>query len=251
LEKGVDRDPFAVVRALKASLKVSALHLIKAGFEARGVYLLEKCTALYWAVAQGFDVIVELLLERRVDINVADAWGNTPLHITAWGRRTNIAKVLVDLGAVQNHANHDGRVPLHLACLMGSSDIVEALRHGLTEMGVRKRLGRSSSEHAEECLSIRHKSYFLHSFERVTSTRLKSAEKEADEDSEPKESTAPEVEARERSEKYKQAEADETTVALAAVQVVFEEETDPDTTAGAQSDTAPEADELSLHLVEP
>jgi hypothetical protein len=47
------------------------------------------------------------------------------------------------------------------------------------------------------------------------------------------------------------ASGDLLQAALAAVRIVFEEETDPDTTAEAEAATAPGADATSLDLFEP
>jgi hypothetical protein len=130
LEQGITRDPVAVVRALKAAAPSSAIHLINAGFDIHGAYLLEQRTALHWAVDRGFPGIVQGLLEKGVEINPVDAWGNTPLHLAAWRGRVDATRLLVERLADEDCLNAAGQTALHLAALMGFREIVKALRHG-------------------------------------------------------------------------------------------------------------------------
>jgi ankyrin repeat protein len=150
LNEGVTRDPFAVVRALKAATPIGAMHLINTGFDIHGVHLLEQRTALHWAVERNFPAIVQTLLEKDVSVNQGDAWGNTPLHIAAWRGRTDIARMLIERQAEQSSVNHAGQIPLHLAALMDSPDIMMMLRHGRTEIHLKDLSGKSPLDYAEE-----------------------------------------------------------------------------------------------------
>jgi ankyrin repeat protein len=149
LVAGVARDPVAVVRALKAATPFSALHLIKAGFDVHGAYLLEERTSLHWAVVHGFPNVVRAILEMDVDIDPMDVWGNTPLHLAAWRGHSNIAKILLERHANENCLNQDGRTPLRLAALMGNSDVIRMLKHSTDQIHIEDNLGKSPSNYAE------------------------------------------------------------------------------------------------------
>jgi hypothetical protein len=41
----------------------------------------KKQTALFLAVSQGYRNIIELLIEKKANVNAEDAFGNTPLHV--------------------------------------------------------------------------------------------------------------------------------------------------------------------------
>ena len=48
----------------------------------------------------------------RLNINQRNRWGESPLHVAAWGSVQNV-KLLVEAGADRNARQEDGRVPLH------------------------------------------------------------------------------------------------------------------------------------------
>ena len=58
--------------------------------------------------------IVQLLLERSVDVNGTDRHQNTPLHSASSLGRLEIARVLLDHGAKPNPENDGAQTPLHL-----------------------------------------------------------------------------------------------------------------------------------------
>lgn len=79
-------------------------------------------TVLFGAVRSGKIDIIRAILERGADINAQNAYGDTPLHLTARGDGTGAAspnsdllKMLLDAGANPNLANARGDLPLHLA----------------------------------------------------------------------------------------------------------------------------------------
>jgi ankyrin repeat protein len=69
----------------------------------------------------GQDVIriVQLLLERGADAHAKDKDDATPLHIASYARRFEIARVLLDGGAVSDSVGNQGRTPLHLVAGCG------------------------------------------------------------------------------------------------------------------------------------
>lgn len=59
-------------------------------------------------------VISNLVKERKMNVNCADADGNTVLHRAARARRLQTMKTLGRLGANVKVVNNDGNTPLHL-----------------------------------------------------------------------------------------------------------------------------------------
>jgi ankyrin repeat protein len=71
---------------------------------------------LHWACAMGRSDIVELMIERVVDVNLPSPQGATPLAIAANMNFTPIARTLLDAGAEVDFCV-DGRSPLFVALL--------------------------------------------------------------------------------------------------------------------------------------
>lgn len=53
---------------------------------------------------------------QQLDINQANRWAETPLHVAAWGSLTAVEKLL-EAGADRSIRQEDDQVPLHCACL--------------------------------------------------------------------------------------------------------------------------------------
>lgn len=67
------------------------------------------------------------LVERRVDVDAAQADGMTALHWAAWHDEVEMAKLLVSAKGNVKAANRYGVTPLSLACTNGNTAIVELL----------------------------------------------------------------------------------------------------------------------------
>jgi ankyrin repeat protein len=67
------------------------------------------------------------LLERRADVNAAQADGATALHWAVWRDDAEMAEMLIRAGADVKAANSLGVTPLGLAAAAGNATIVEAL----------------------------------------------------------------------------------------------------------------------------
>ncbi|XP_028661525.1 ankyrin repeat and death domain-containing protein 1A [Erpetoichthys calabaricus] len=74
-------------------------------------------TALHFAVAGGHRDVVELLVKRKVRVDVADKYGITPLHLGAWFGYADIMRMLVQEGANQKALNQEGMNILHCAAI--------------------------------------------------------------------------------------------------------------------------------------
>ena len=69
--------------------------------------------------------IVELLVERGLDVNAQDCDGNTPLHLAMSPFQREVAKYLVDSGADPEIKNWKGISPHKMV----QQDIVTFLNH--------------------------------------------------------------------------------------------------------------------------
>lgn len=62
------------------------------------------------------------LYPRQLDINQVNRWGETPLHVAAWGSVGCVAKLL-EAGAARDVAQEDQQIPLHCAGLSNRGEI--------------------------------------------------------------------------------------------------------------------------------
>lgn len=84
---------------------------------------------LHLAAHYGHAEIVELLLHNNapVDLRSKNAMANTALHAALAGRRTAVAKILLDAGADANATQHGGWTPLHSAAASGDREAIDLL----------------------------------------------------------------------------------------------------------------------------
>ena len=67
------------------------------------------------------------LIRQRVDVNLPDVDGSTPLQWAAHWNDLEMVKVLLAAGAKPTVANRYGVTPLHEAATIGSASVVSAL----------------------------------------------------------------------------------------------------------------------------
>ncbi|KAH6883514.1 hypothetical protein B0T10DRAFT_551286, partial [Thelonectria olida] len=84
-------------------------------------------TALGIACAKGNVEVVEMLLEARADITIANSNGWTPLGLASANGHVEVVKLLFDRGADVTVANNDGWTPMHAALLKGHVEVVKLL----------------------------------------------------------------------------------------------------------------------------
>ena len=89
-------------------------------------------TALHWAIREGCDAGVDILLEAGADPNkveeAEDGDGATPLNLAAWGARTAMVKSLLAHGADPHARNgRRQRTALFAAAGAGDAEIVRIL----------------------------------------------------------------------------------------------------------------------------
>nr|XP_015913873.2 serine/threonine-protein phosphatase 6 regulatory ankyrin repeat subunit A-like [Parasteatoda tepidariorum] len=81
--------------------------------------------SLFFAIQQGYDGIVSLLLNRRADVNIVFENDVSPLHLAASRGHSEIIKILLDRGADSNKQNSQYRKPIELAVWYGHLDSVK------------------------------------------------------------------------------------------------------------------------------
>lgn len=79
------------------------------------------------AAHMGYDDWVTLFLDRGVDVNRRDRWGNTALHRACRTKRASTVKLLLERGAEPDLATPDNRAPLIEAATSGCLECVELL----------------------------------------------------------------------------------------------------------------------------
>jgi ankyrin repeat protein len=79
--------------------------------------------ALLWAAEHGLEAIATLLLDQGADVNAADQFGNTSLHLAV--RYPQLVRLLLERGARVDARNAFGDTPLHRA--VGDKRVVELL----------------------------------------------------------------------------------------------------------------------------
>lgn len=83
------------------------------------------------AISSNNKYIFDILLKNKIDVNMRDPLGRTPLHHAVFYRDIDTTTHLLEHGADPNIQDHDGKTPLHLAIRWGSLERVKLmLEHG-------------------------------------------------------------------------------------------------------------------------
>ena len=85
------------------------------------------CNDLLEAAREGHDECVERLIVAGADLNVVNAYGQTPLHIAACMGQDTLCKTLIEAGADVIVVNVYGQTPLHQAAYMGQNPVCKTL----------------------------------------------------------------------------------------------------------------------------
>ena len=84
-------------------------------------------TPLHWAALNGNSNVMQLLLERKADPNSATSFGCTPVHMAAGKGNKDVVQLLLNRGANVNITNKRRETPLHDAAERGHKDVVQLL----------------------------------------------------------------------------------------------------------------------------
>jgi len=98
-------------------------------------------TPLHWAAAQGHNDVVALLLANKADVNIKASNGYTPLHGAALAGHVEVVKLLLANNADPNARADDGGTALHLAASRGHLEIVELLLAGKADINAKAQNG--------------------------------------------------------------------------------------------------------------
>nr|XP_036576344.1 ankyrin repeat protein [Colletotrichum truncatum]KAF6783069.1 ankyrin repeat protein [Colletotrichum truncatum] len=94
------------------------------------------CKTLITASSMGHLEVVEVLLENRVDVSVADNNGWTPLHAASSNGHFQVVKALLENNADVSVSNNFGCTPLHTASYKGHLQVVWVLLENKAEASV-------------------------------------------------------------------------------------------------------------------
>ena len=84
-------------------------------------------TPLHWAARNGKGDIIQVLLHREADPDLANRYGWTPLHLAAEYGHKDVVQLLLKGGAERNKADVQGETPLFNAARKGHKDVVQLL----------------------------------------------------------------------------------------------------------------------------
>ncbi len=89
---------------------------------------------------------VGVLLDRRVDMNVVNESGNTPLHYACIRGHVDVVRELLDRGAQVNVRSGLDWTPLHWACMRGHMDVVRELVERGADMDAVNNWGETAAD---------------------------------------------------------------------------------------------------------
>ena len=94
---------------------------------------------VYWedAVKNGNVAVVQDLLDRGIDVNARDRYGQTGLMLAAHAGHRIVVQLLIDHDANLNVTAKFGLSALMLAVVAGHEDVARALAHGGAELSLR------------------------------------------------------------------------------------------------------------------
>ena len=114
-------------------------------------------TAWHWAAMYGHIGVLRLMEKYKLDVDVRDRQGNTPLHVSlgnsfsnVHGRHAEVVRLLLSMGADPNALNDAHEPPLFSAStLVGRADAAAALlANERTDVGLRDKDGNTALHRA-------------------------------------------------------------------------------------------------------
>ncbi|SPR13315.1 ankyrin repeat-containing protein [Orientia tsutsugamushi] len=98
---------------------------------ARNTFSTQNKHMLPYIASQGDIELLQYLIDHGINVNTANHWGNTALHVASNRGNTPMVKLLLDNNASPNPQDINSNTPLHLATSNGHVDIIRLLlNHG-------------------------------------------------------------------------------------------------------------------------
>lgn len=115
-------------------------------------YSIDGFTPLGLATYFGNEEICKLLIRNRADVNMPanNGFNVFPIHSAVAIKSYNIAKMLIDAGAMVNVKQQAGFTPLHAAAQQGDIEMIILLLEHNAEVDVRMEGGKLPADLAEE-----------------------------------------------------------------------------------------------------
>ena len=111
-------------------------------------------TALLWAVLNGHRAVAEQLLAGRADVHKRDNAQWTALLFAVRNRNTHMANLLLDMGADVSATIKGGYTALHLAVYCGAPALIRLLVQKGASMSIRSSNGNTPLEYAVRCKKV-------------------------------------------------------------------------------------------------
>lgn len=133
VEKGVKFTPNALLFAAEASRRtanpIEVFQYLVEDLKIKPTVLSKNKESVLHFIAkkENQSAIVTYFLSKGVEVNVADAEGNTALMYAATGRDVALVNLLLEKGAKVNEANAKGETAIFQAVKSGSVDVINAL----------------------------------------------------------------------------------------------------------------------------
>lgn len=90
--------------------------LLEAGVDVDCQVPTTKDSALVLAASRGHVDIAKMLIKFKADPQLANAYGNTPLHVSAKIGNVELCRLIISAGGVVDCVNNKGSSPLHFTC---------------------------------------------------------------------------------------------------------------------------------------
>jgi len=122
-----DKEGFPwIVQAARDGNEEMIQKLLKSGADVKATHVTTLRNAISEASMQGHQNVVNLLIEENCPL-VYDAEGYSALHLACQGGHLNVAKTLINHGALIDVTGPQGQTPLHLAIQVPHQNVVMLL----------------------------------------------------------------------------------------------------------------------------
>ena len=128
---------------------VKVLLRYEANIEARGAIktdgeIIDGCTGLWVAAANGHLAVVRLLVEQNAEVDARTSTNSTPLRAATFDGHLYIVRCLVENGADVNARNVFRSTPLMVACYNGHIDVASYLVENGADINLENHIGDTS-----------------------------------------------------------------------------------------------------------